>query len=116
VRTASSGRITSKAGAPRRLDGVRPGNQRRLALHRIEQLRAGDEDDTGAGRRKQPAAEARVLDQIMLAPLDRTDGDGIDHQPRFEARLDHKKPTDLAQHRHSLTTQRQSGGFEPFNP
>jgi hypothetical protein len=50
----------------------------------------------------------------MLAALDRAESDGIDHQPRLEARLDHKKPTDLAQHRHSLTVERQSGGFEPF--
>jgi hypothetical protein len=52
----------------------------------------------------------------MLAALGRADGDGIDHQPRLEARLDHKKPTDFAQHRHSLTVERQSGGFEPLRP
>jgi hypothetical protein len=50
----------------------------------------------------------------VLAALDRADGYGIDDQPRLEARLDHKKPSDLAKHRHPLTTQRQSGSFEPF--
>jgi hypothetical protein len=39
----------------------------------------------------------------MLAALHRAERDGIDHQPRLEARLDDKKATDFAQHGHSLT-------------
>jgi hypothetical protein len=39
----------------------------------------------------------------MLAAFDGAKSDGIDHQPRLEARLDDKKATDLAQHGHSLT-------------
>jgi hypothetical protein len=50
----------------------------------------------------------------MLAALHRADGDCIDHQPRLEARLDDKQSSDFAQHRHSLTVERCSGGFEPF--
>jgi hypothetical protein len=50
----------------------------------------------------------------MLAALHGSDGDGIDHQPRLEARLYDKESTDFAQHCHSLTVERQSGGFEPF--
>jgi hypothetical protein len=38
---------------------------------------------------------------------------GIDHQPRLEARLDLEEPGDLVQHCHSLTVERASGGFEP---
>jgi hypothetical protein len=49
----------------------------------------------------------------VVAALHRSDGDRIDHQPRFEARLDDEKASDLAQHGHSLTGERQSGSFEP---
>jgi hypothetical protein len=85
-----------------------------LRSNRIEKLRPGHEHYAGAGHGEQVSAKTGILDHVMLAALHRADGDGIDHQPRLEARLDHKKPTDLAQHRHSLTTQRQSGSFEPF--
>jgi hypothetical protein len=50
----------------------------------------------------------------MLPALYRADGDGIGHHPRFEARLDDEEPSDFLEHRHSLTVERQSGGFEPF--
>jgi len=50
----------------------------------------------------------------MLAAFDGAKRDGIDHQPRLEARLDDEKPSDFAQFRHSLTPERQSGSFEPF--
>jgi hypothetical protein len=50
----------------------------------------------------------------MLAAFDGAESDGVDHQPRLEARLDDIKPSDFAQHRHSLTFERQSGSFEPF--
>jgi hypothetical protein len=48
----------------------------------------------------------------VAAALDRAQGDGIDHQPRLEARLDGEQPADLL-HSHSLTLQRTSGRFEP---
>jgi hypothetical protein len=86
----------------------------RRRRHRIEELRPGHEHDPGASESEQVAPETGILNHVVLAALHRADGDCIDHQPRLEARLDHKKPTDLFQHRHSLTTQRQSGGFEPF--
>jgi len=71
------------------------------SLHRVEQLSAGDEDDPGAGKGEQPAAEPRIDFHIVTAPLDRAERNGVDHQPRFEARLDGEKPADLAEHRHS---------------
>jgi len=49
----------------------------------------------------------------MPAALDRAERDRIDHQPRLEACLDRKKPSDLFQHSHSLTFERSDGGFEP---
>jgi hypothetical protein len=52
----------------------------------------------------------------MAAAFDRAQRNGIDHQPRLEARLDLEKPTDFAQHRHSLTYQRTKRGFEPEIP
>jgi hypothetical protein len=39
----------------------------------------------------------------MLAALNGAQSDGIDYQPRLEARLDDEKATDFAQHGHSLT-------------
>jgi hypothetical protein len=54
------------------------------------------------------------LHHVVLAALHRADGDGIGHHPRLEARLDDKEPSDFPQHRHSLTSERQSRGFEPF--
>jgi hypothetical protein len=50
----------------------------------------------------------------VLAALYRAERDGIDHQPRFKARLDDEEASDFAQHGHSLTLKRQSGSFEPF--
>jgi hypothetical protein len=50
----------------------------------------------------------------MLTALDCAKSDCIDHQPRFEARLDDEQSPDLLQHRHSLTVERYSDGFEPF--
>jgi hypothetical protein len=51
----------------------------------------------------------------VAAALDRAQRDGIDHQPRLEARLDNEESTDLAQHRHSLTVERFERGFEPIS-
>jgi len=50
----------------------------------------------------------------MLAALNRADGDGIGHQPRFRAGLDDKKATEFLQHGHSLTRERLTRSFEPF--
>jgi hypothetical protein len=47
------------------------------------------------------------------AALNRPECDGIDDQPRFEARLDREEPADLAEHCHSLTFERASSSFEP---
>jgi len=49
----------------------------------------------------------------MAAALNRAQGDGVDHQPRLEARPDLKEAGDLAEHCHSLTVERASGGIEP---
>jgi hypothetical protein len=49
----------------------------------------------------------------MPTALNRAQRDGIDHQPRLKARLDREEPGDLAEHCHSLTFERASGGFEP---
>jgi hypothetical protein len=85
-----------------------------LRLHRIQQFGASQEDDTGAGQRQHHAAIAGIEIKIMPAALHRAKGDGIDDQPRFGARLDHEKASDLLKHRHSLTPQRIDDGFEPF--
>jgi hypothetical protein len=52
----------------------------------------------------------------VTAALHGAKRNGIDHQPRLEARLDLEKPGDLAEHCDSLTVQRGSGGFEPQIP
>jgi hypothetical protein len=49
----------------------------------------------------------------MAAAFDRAQRDGIDYQPRLEARLDREEPADLAEHCHSLTFERPDGRFEP---
>jgi hypothetical protein len=49
----------------------------------------------------------------MPAALYGTKCDGINHQPRLEARLDGEEATDLVQHSHSLTSERVNGCFEP---
>jgi hypothetical protein len=45
--------------------------------------------------------------------LHRAERDGIDHQPRLEARLDGEEAADLLEHCHSLTPERPDGAFEP---
>jgi hypothetical protein len=50
----------------------------------------------------------------MMAALDRAQRDGIDHQPRLEARLDGEQSPDFTQHRHSLRVKRIIGSFGPF--
>jgi len=50
----------------------------------------------------------------VAAALNRAERDGIDHQPRFEARLDDEQAAYLLEHGESLTPQRASRGFAPF--
>jgi hypothetical protein len=75
--------------------------RRRHRPHRIQELRPGDEHDTRAGQSQQDASRSGVRIEIVAGPLDRADGDGVDHQPRLGAGLDREESTDLAQHRHS---------------
>jgi len=67
---------------------------------RIQELAASDEYDAGARNREQPAAWSRIGSKIMLAALYGAERDGIDHQPRLEARFYLEEPTDLLQHCH----------------
>ena len=83
-------------------------------LDAIEQARPRDEDDAGAGKGEQPAAETRILLHIMLAAFHCPDGDCISDQPRFGAGLDYEQAAKALQHRHILSTERASGAFEPF--
>jgi hypothetical protein len=87
--------------------------RRNWSAHRIQELAAGDEDDAGARECEQPSAEAGIGLEIMATAFDRAQRDGIDHQPRLQARLDLEEPSDLFQHRHSLMFERADGGFEP---
>jgi hypothetical protein len=50
----------------------------------------------------------------MAPALDRAERDGIDDQPRLEARLDGEQPGDLLEHGDSLTVERLDRGFEPI--
>jgi hypothetical protein len=83
-----------------RLRSVRPGNDCRTGLYRIQQLRSGEEDHAGAGCGEHPPAGAWILSEIILAALDRAKSDRIDHDPRLEARFDLEEPADFLQHRH----------------
>jgi hypothetical protein len=76
------------------------GNRRNGRLHAVEQLGPGDEDDAGAGQREQPAAGSWIGIEIMAPAFNRAQRDGIDHQPRFKARLDLEQATDFFQHHH----------------
>jgi len=49
----------------------------------------------------------------VTAALDGAERYCVDHEPRLEARLDLEESAYLAQHCHSLTSERQSDGFEP---
>jgi len=75
------------------------GNGRGRRLHRIQQLRAGDEHHAGAGDGQKNSAVPRVEVEIMASPFDRADGDRISHQPGFSPGLDREQSTDFAQHR-----------------
>jgi hypothetical protein len=89
-------------------------NERGLRrLHRIEQLPPGNEDDASAGEGEQPAAPARIGFEVEPPAFDGAQRDGIDHQPRLQARLDREQSADLPEHCHSLTSERRDGRFEP---
>jgi hypothetical protein len=75
------------------------GDGRRCRLHRLEQLRSGDEHHSGAGDCEEHSAVARIKVKIMASPFDGSDGDGVGHQPGFRPRLDREESTDFAQHR-----------------
>jgi len=53
----------------------------------------------------------------MLAPLNRSQSEGVNDQPRLEARLDREQAAYLPQHTkasQSLTQERPDHGFEPL--
>jgi hypothetical protein len=53
----------------------------------------------------------------MTAAFDRAQSNGVGDQPRFKARLDDEQTAQLPQHTHPLqrlSSERQSGSFEPF--
>jgi hypothetical protein len=80
----------------------------------IKQLCPGDEHHACAGEGEDHAARPRIKLNVVTRALYRADGDCIDDQPRFRARLDRKESSDFVQHRHSLTVERVIRGFEPF--
>jgi hypothetical protein len=68
-------------------------------LHRIQELRSGDEHHAGAGEGQEHSAVPRIEVEIMASPFDGADGDGVSHQPGFRPGLDREQSTDFAQHR-----------------
>jgi hypothetical protein len=102
MKTPGRGSITtSKRTAPERRCETARTDRRLWRPHRIQQLAAGNEHDPGARQREQPAAEARIGLQVMLAAFDRAERDRIDDEPRFPTRLDRKQPTGFPKHWHS---------------
>ena len=73
-------------------------DRRRLLADRIQQFRAGQEDDACAGQRQQDAAGARIGFHVMTPAFDRPDGNGVGDQPRFGAGLDGEQAGDALQH------------------
>lgn len=110
MRTACYGSITTDGGLLR----LPAAGDRDRGTDRIEQFGSGDEHHAGAGSGQDPAARSGIFAKIILAALDRPQGDGIDHQPRLEARLDPEKATYLPEHGQSLRFERPDRGFEPF--
>ena len=55
----------------------------------------------GAGEGEDHAARSRIKLDVVTRTFDRADGDCIDDQPRFRARLDREESPDFVQHRHS---------------
>jgi hypothetical protein len=78
----------------------RNGRRRRGGPDRVEDLRSGQEHDSGAGGGEHPAGIAGIKLQIVPAAFDCAERDRIDHDPRFEARLYHEQPADFPEHCH----------------
>jgi hypothetical protein len=67
---------------------VRTGPKQRLRrTNRIEQFAAGDENNSGTGKRKEPSAPARVGIEVVPSAFDGPECNGIDDKPRFKACL-----------------------------
>src|SRR3546814_5707832 len=64
----------------------------------VENLRAGEEDRSRAGEQQELAAIARIFVKISRTARHRADGEGINDQARFQARLDDEQASDLFQH------------------
>jgi len=64
----------------------------------IEQRGAGHEDDAGAGREQQPAADARVAIDVMEAPFHGAQGEGVDHREGFPPGLDDEQSAETSEH------------------
>jgi hypothetical protein len=75
------------------------GNGGGRRLHRIQQLRPGDEHHARAGDCEEHSAVSRIEVEIMAGPFNGADGDRIGHQPGFRPGLDREQSTDFAQHR-----------------
>jgi hypothetical protein len=82
-------------------------------LYGIEKLPAGHEHHACAGKEQQVTAGTRIDVEVGPAALHRAKRNGIDHQPRFEARLDDEESAEFLEHRHSLTGERPNGAFAP---
>jgi hypothetical protein len=76
------------------------GNGGNWRLYAVQQLGSGDKHDAGAGYGEQPAAGSRIRIEIVTPAFNRAERNGINHQPRLEARLDLEQTTDLFQHHH----------------
>src|SRR3546814_12868676 len=75
----------------------------------VENLRAGEEDRARAGEQQQLAAIAWIFVKISRTARHRADGEGINDQARFQARLDDEQASDLFQH-HPIPSKRRASG------
>jgi hypothetical protein len=66
----------------------------------VEQFRTGYERNAKASGCQDQAEVAGIGLKIVDAPLDGADSDGICHQIRFQACLDHEQATDFPKHLH----------------
>ncbi len=70
----------------------------RLRPHGIEQFAAGQEDHAGAAQGQHNPHRAGILREIMLAALDRADGDRIGDEERLEAGFDGEESGEAFEH------------------
>jgi hypothetical protein len=75
---------------------------RHRLLDRVEQFRAGEDHDAGAGKRQHPAAVSGVGVEIVVTAFDRPERDGVNDRPRLEACLDREQTAHFPQHTQSL--------------